>query len=244
MEVSIFKVFFSKRKECAWLNQLGKSGHLLLKIKDSKYYFLKNDNVYSYSLEHLGFSSQSEKAEEYYRSRAENGVKPIIYDKNWVYFVHENGDFEPDKNVIRKNASYHFWKMLYYYFFALCGCVFCGYQAFSIEFLKRVGQAGDGRITTLLSMSRSTSFYTALINVLKKIGNYLIKVFNGYFSIWTDIFGEYEPIAVISVIAPITVFLIVIGSFHFEEYLAHRSDNKVCILNVKNEKEICKSDAE
>ena len=99
MEVSVFKVFLSKRKECAWLNELGKAGHLLLKIKDSKYFFDKKNSVYSYSIEHLPFSSQSDEADDYYRSRLGEGIKPVVYDKNWVYFVFESENVELDSSV-------------------------------------------------------------------------------------------------------------------------------------------------
>lgn len=243
MEVSIFKVFFTKRKECAWLNELGKSGHLLLKIKDSKYIFEKNDSTYSYSIENLGFSSQSKDAEAYYALRVHDGIRPIIYDKNWVYFVSENKAIECSEKAILKNASFHFWKMFYCFFFAFCGCVFSGYQVFSIELLKRIGQIGDGRITTLLLMNRSNSIFTALLNALKRIINHLIKAINGYFSIWTEIFGEYEPIAVLSILIPITLLLLIFGAFHFDEYIHYRSYAK-STKEVKSKKECVADNAE
>ncbi len=236
MEVSVFKIFISKRKELEWLNSLGKDGHLLLKIKDSKYYFEKNDNVYSYSIENLGFSSQSDLASDYYLNQSKKGIRPIIYDRNWVYFVSENDVFTQDSVALKRNAKHHFWKMLYYFFFGFCGCIVSGYQAFSFEFLKRIEQVGDGRITSSFVMSRSTNTLTALLNVLKKMGNYLIKIVNGYFRIWTNIFGENEPVIVIAVVAPITVVLLIFGAFHLDEYLHFRTS--VRKLNDNNSKEI------
>jgi hypothetical protein len=235
--VSFFRVFFSRRKECEWLNKLGQSGHKLLRIKDSKYYFEKNDSTYSYFIEHLAFSSQSDLASEYYTSCIGRGIQPVIYDKNWVYFVSESEGLEMGSSAYMNNASFHFWKMFYYFFFSLCGCVFSGYQVFAIEFLKRIGQAGDGRITTFLSLGRSNSILVALLNVLKRIGNYLIKAINGYFSIWTNIFGEYEPIAVLSVIVPLTLILLTMVAFHLNEYISYRLDiKKISDINNKEER--------
>ncbi len=227
MEVKFFKVFFSKHKECQWLNELGESGHLLTKINDSRYHFEKSDeHKYKYSVEHLDFSPQSNDAQIYFKSRLNSGVKPLVSDNNWVYFVSENEGIELDNKVFKKNALYHFWRFIYTFFFAQCGSFLVGYHIFSIKLLERLGQAGDGRISSYLSLSRSTSILYALLNLFKRIGNYMIDVLNGYFKIWTHFFGESDPIAVISIVIPITIVLFLIAAFHFNEFLLYKKLSK------------------
>lgn len=243
MEVSYFKVFFSKRKEAIWLNELGEKGYLLKHISDSKYTFeYFEDQKYYYSVEHLDFSPRSERAEEYYKDRLELELKPIITDNNWVYFVRENKPLEYDENVNRNSASYHFWKMIYTVFFSFCGSVLCGYHFYAIGFLERIGQAGDGKISSYLSPTRSTSAFHAALNIVKRVANYMLDALNGYFKLWTYFLGENDAVAVISIVLPITVILLIISAFHMYEYLSYIKKPEEISLN--NVEELINEDAE
>ncbi len=245
MEVAFFKFFLSKRKEMIWLNKLGQSGHLLKKVNDSKYYFEKSDTEkYHYFIEHLKFSPRSDDAEEYFDSLSEINVTPVVYDKNWVYFVSSDEKYEPGRASFMNNANFHLVKLLYYFFFAVCGAVLCGYHAYSIDFLIRIGEAGDGRITKIISLSRSSNALYAVLNLFKRMCNYLIKLTNGYFKIWTNIFGEYEPIAVLSVAIPITVLLLIVGAVHLDEYISYRLEANKLNKSLSEDKESESNDAE
>lgn len=215
MDKSVFKVFFSKDKETKWLNQLGRDGYLLDSVNDSKYRFIKHEGkVFYYSIEYLDCSPRSEGANEYFKSREDLEIMPILASGNWVYFVSDKSEIECTEEICKKNSKVYFWRSLYLLFFAVCGSILCGYHAFMVDYLQIIEQAGDGQIEML-----STNGSIAILNLIKFGVNYILKAINAYFRIWTDIFGENDSVAVISAIIPIILILVVIATFNLDSYI-------------------------
>ncbi len=231
MKTSFFKIFFSKRSEEQWLNAMGEKGYALTEIKDSQYSFTLSDkDKYTYSIQYLDCSPKSEDAVNYFKSLEKDHIKPLVSSGNWVYFAKSNGTITPSSEVYRKNAVPYFWRALYLLFFAVCGAIVCGYQAFSIGYLERIGHTGKGMIEKTYEISQKGGFYNKLLNVVKHIGNALFKTLNEYFKLWTSIFGESDAIAVISIVAPITIVLLILGALNLERYFTYRSLRKKTMI--------------
>ena len=224
MEHSVFKVFFSKIKESEWLNKMGEEGYLLREINDSRYIFTKDqqaDTKYSYSIEYLDCSPQSEVAISYYSEREGCAIKPLISSGNWVYFVSSECKIKIMKEMYKKGAAFYLIRSLYLLFFAICASVLTGYQFFAKGFLETIGLHGDGKITNMLVKDSSTGFFDAIFNGLKAIVNHFFKMLNGYFNLWTNIFGKNDAVAVLSIVIPIVLILLVIAAFNVDEYLKY-----------------------
>ncbi len=222
MDKSVFKVFFSREKEADWLNRMGKEGYLLLAISDSKYKFSYTEGAkYWYSIEHIGCSPLSDEAVEYFKSREESGIMPVLSSSNWVYFVSTEAEIECTEDICKKNARFYLWRIIYLLFFSVCGAVLCGYHAFSIGHLQAIEQVGDGQIDLLATGTTMTLF-----NAIKIGFNYVLKAINAYFSIWTDLFGKNDAVAVIAAIVPIMLILLVIASFNLDSYILYTKKKK------------------
>lgn len=242
MQTSIFKVFFSKEKEEKWLNSMGEKGYSLVSINDSKYQFdINEENTYNYSIEYLSCSPRSEDAILYFKSREEDAIFPIVSSGNWVYFSKKDGNIVKNSDVYKNNSMFYFWRALYMLFFGFCGAVVCGYQAFAIGFLERIGHTGNGMISKTFEMSKSTNVLNKVLNVLKKIGNIFFKMINKYFEFWTNILGESDAVAVISVVAPLTALLLVLGALNLKRYISYRKLSKTattmdcCMIETEGE---------
>lgn len=235
MDKSVFKVFLSKRSERDWLNTMGNDGYLLTAINDSKYQFKKSDeHKYCYSIEYLDSSPQSDIAEEYFSSRRDEDIIPLVSSGNWVYFAKADGEIELKAEVYKKNSIFYKWRSIYLLFFAVCGAVLCGYQAFAIGYLDRIGYDGNGQIREMIELSDSGGFLVGLLNAFKNVVNFLLKMVNRYFKLWTDVFGESDAVAVISIAAPITVILLVIAAFYIDGYLDCKKSLKQCKLETSS----------
>lgn len=231
MEQSVFKVFFSKKKETEWLNNMGHSGFYLSYINDSKYVFdVREGHFYGYSIEYLNCSPESDDAISYYKQYEAQGVYPVVSSGNWVYFVSEDKPIVVTPESYKKNSLFYFWRVFYLLFFSLCGAIVCGYQAFSVGYLERIGQHGNGQIREVLNITGNN----AILDTLKKLGNFLIDFVNRYFKLWTNIFGESDAVAVISIVAPITLALLIIAGFNLNEYFIYRSLSKVSLPQNKH----------
>ena len=215
MDKSAFKVFFSKEKENKWLNEMGKHGFLLNSVNDSNYKFtFCEDKVFNYSIENLDCSPRSEEAVEYFKSREELGIIPILASGNWVYFVSEKEEIKCTEEICKKNGRVYFWRSLYLLFFAVWGSVLCGYHIFINSYLQAIEQSGDGQIELL-----ATNGGSAILNVIKIGFNFVLKALNAYLRIWTDIFGESDAVAVVAVIIPVVIIMLVIASFNLDSYV-------------------------
>jgi len=228
MKTVFFKIFLSKRSEETWLHSMGEKGYRLTNVSDSKYSFdYTKGSKYFYSIQYLDFSPKSEKADEYYQTLAKSNIIPIVTSGNWVYFFKEDEPINASAEVYQNNAMPYFWRMLYMLFFALCGAVVCGYQAFAIGFLERVGHEGRGLIERTYEISNEPELFNKLLNVLKFIGNAFFKMLNAYFKLWTNVLGESNAVSVIAIVAPITVVLLILAALNFERYFTY------CTLSKK-----------
>lgn len=224
MEKKLFKIFFSKEKELKWLNELGQKGYLLSSINDSKYTFNVYDGKeYYYSLEYLEYSPRSTSATDYYNSRMDDGVIPLLSSGNWVYFAKEGGEIASDAEIYKKNSRFYLWRIIYLSFFAFCGAVLCGYHAFAIGYLKKIGHVGNGQIREMLEITDKGSFLEGLLNALKSFANFFLSLINKYIAIWTKAFGESDAMAVISFAVPITLIVLIVLAFNIDEFIRCRS---------------------
>lgn len=227
MTKSFFKVFFSKSKEQDWLNELGKDGYLLKKISDSKYYFdISDSDKYTYSIEYLDCSPKSEMADEYYKSREEKNIVPIITSGNWVYFCGTNSIIEDCSEIYNKNSSFYFWRCFYLLFFSVFGAVLSGYQAFAAKFIPAVGHTGNGRFG-LLELEENAADFVAFLNVLKKWWNGILELLNNtYLKLLTNIFGENDTVFVQAIVIPLVIVLSILFALNFEQYILYRKKAK------------------
>ncbi|MBO5869940.1 MAG: DUF2812 domain-containing protein [Clostridia bacterium] len=224
MNSSVFKIFFSKISEEKWLNTMGEQGYSLTSVKDSKYTFTKHEGKkFNYSIQQLGFSPNSEDAMKYFKSLEKEGIKPFAFSGNWAYFAKDDGVITPSAESYKKNSIPYFWRALYMLFFAICGSVVCGYQIFAIGFLERVGYEGKGFIQKTFELSKDGGLRDGVVNILKGFGNAFFKLLNAYFKIWTNIFGNSDAVAVISIVAPITILLLIFGALNLQRYFSYRS---------------------
>lgn len=234
MATSFFKIFLSKEKENSWLNSMGEKGYKLIGLNDSKYTFeLIEGDTFSYSIEYLGFSPKSKQAIEYYEERAIDGIAPVLSVGSWVYFIKANDTIDVSSDVYKKNSSCYFWRAFYMLFFGMCGAIVCGYQAFSIRFLQHVGYDGNGLITTTYEMSQKSGILYKCLNVLRTIMNFVYKMLNAYFKLWTKEFGNSDAVAVISIIAPIAFILLVWGAIELYKYFSYKKLSKTAAVKVK-----------
>ena len=64
---------------------------------------------------------------------------------------------------------------------------------------------------------------------------------NGSFKIWTNIFGNNDAVAVISILIPIIILLLIFATFNLDEYygytklIAKSKKDKIEITSVKGE---------
>ena len=236
---SLFKVFFSKINEEAWLNSLGQEGYFLLSINDSKYTFqVQEGKIYNYSIQYLDYSPTSDKASEYYNTLKEDKTAPLVSSGNWVYFVNDEKPIEVTADVYKKNSIYYFWRILYLSFFTLLASVVCGYQAFAIKYLSRIGYSGNGQIRSTLKLTEKGTLFEGLFNAFKKFVNFLIRILNAYLRLWTKIFGESDAVIVIAFLIPVILILIAILGNYFNEYISHKSMQKKLTKQQTPETEI------
>ncbi len=220
MQTSFFKIFFSKTKEKNWLDKLGKQGYLLTEIKDSKYYFEHSEeHTYTYSIENLGASSESEIGMEYISSYKEKNVDFVLEKGTWSYFVSIDNEFIIEPSVYKKNNEVYIWRMLYLGFFAIASAVVFGYQLFATDFLVNIGHKSDGGLAYVPEESRLDAFQNACFKVLNQT----------YFIPFRLIFGLNDASVVISLVLPAMIILGVLFVFNLDEYLNNRSfyKNKV-----------------
>ncbi len=236
MATSFFKFFLSKEKEKLWLNSMGEKGYKLVGLNDSKYLFeLSDEHTYSYSIEHMGCSPRSENAVEYFDSLKVDGIVPVLSSGYWVYFVKEDGVINTTSQAYKKNSMCYFWRALYLLFFGMCGSIVCGYHAFAINFLSKSGYEGKGFIDKTYQMSTKTDILHKVLNLLRKSVNFLYEFLNKYFKLWTKEFGNSDAVAVISIVAPITVILLIFGAIQLEKYISYRKLSKSAAKSLKSE---------
>ena len=232
MDKSFFKLFKSHIKEYKWLNDLGAKGYLLKSINDGKYNFeISEEHTYSYSVEYLDFAVESDKAIEYYAEQKTKGIDAAVYSGNWVYFVKTDGEIEKVPGVYKNNAVPYGRKAFFELFFAFVGCIVTGYQIHMISFLNSVGQGGSSQVISFLTKDKG------ILGVLIQFVNILVKIGNGYFNIWFKLFGSYKPVAVIAVIAPITLVLLILGGCNVDNYAFFRHKYKKLKEKEKDEKD-------
>ncbi len=214
MEKSFFKIFFSKTKEKQWLDSLGEKGYLLVKIKDSKYYFeCSEEHSYSYSIENLGVSHESDVGIEYISKYSENGVDFLFEKGTWSYFVSVDNAISVTADVYKKNSDVYLWRMIYLGFFAVVFAVVLGYQLFATDFLVNIGHESDGAVA-----------YVVEENVFDKIENAVLKVLNNsYFVPFRVIFGSNDASVVIALVLPAVVILGILFAFNVDEYIVNRN---------------------
>ena len=224
MENSCFKIFISKNKECLWLNDMGKRGYKLIKIADSKYYFVhSNNNKYFYSIQHLGFATKSEQAEQYFSELEKNGVFPFLTGGDWTYF-YSMKPIEDTPEVYKKSSNVYFWRSLYLFFFSVVCAIVCGYQAFVGNFIKAAGHSGNGLIRSFEIKGVS------LLDTLKIWLNGIIEFLNNtYIKLFVNIFGESDASIALAVLIPILIILTVCFAINFNEYLVTKKRFKELI---------------
>ena len=215
MEKTYYRVFLSKNEEREWLNKNGEEGYLLTKISDSKYFFTHNKGKkYTYSIEYLNMPSESQAAEEYFDSRKNLGVVPIVSGGNWVYFACDKGAIRQTSAMYKKNSIFYFWRSLYLFFFAVFGSILCGYHVFATDYIGRAGHEGDGKID-LLEIEGS-----GFSDTLKEIWNNLLELLNAtYVKLFTNIFGENDAALVLAVLIPIVIVFGVLFALNLSEYI-------------------------
>lgn len=235
MEKSYFKVFFSKYKECDWLNRMGEKGYFLTKISDSRYYFKCSDeHKYKYSIEYLNVSAKSDEAISYYDSRRNYGVFPFISSDNWVYFYVEDGNIEDSLSIHQKNAVFYFWRSLYLFFFTLVSAVLCGYHYFAGDFIKRAGHSGNGSFGLL--EVKGTSF----LDTLKSLWNNVLEFINNtYLKLFALIFGENDSSIVLAFLIPVVIVLTVLFALNLNEFVTCKIKcKKFQAVKVKGEEDV------
>ena len=150
----------------------------------------------------------------------------MLSSGNWVYFAKEGSEIVSNYEIHKKNSIFYFWRIIYLSFFAFCGAVLCGYQAFAVGYLKRIGYVGNGQIREMLEITDKGSFLEGLLNALKGVVNFFLSLVNKYISLWTKAFGESDAIAVISIAAPITVIVLLCLAFNINEYIYCKQEAK------------------
>lgn len=227
MQKTYFKVFFSKIKECEWLNKMGDSGYRLIKVSDSKYTFAHSDeHKYCYSVEYLENSPNSDVSVEYYESRIPEGIKPVLVSGNWVYFMREDQPIVCSSSVYKQNAKFYLPRVLYLYFFSLVGCLVNAYQFYSIGYLDKIGHLSDEIVINPQEIEDAKNIFGKILNAAKGLLNKLIDLANDYFNLWFKAFGVNDAVAVISIVLPITLVVLIIASLNLDEYLKHRKLSK------------------
>ena len=235
MQKSVFKVFFSKNKENEWLNKLGALGYRLIGINDSNYTFEVDETKrYHYSIQYLDYSPFSDDATEYYQSQKENGTIPLVCSGNWVYFANGDGEIEPIAETYRRNALYYFWRILYFSFFTLLFSVICGYHAFAVKYLERVGYSGNGQIREMLEITDDGKTFEGLLNALKEVANFLLRLLNSYMKLWTNVFGESDAVAVISIAVPVILVLLAFLANYVNEFYTYKKLQRALEINGNN----------
>lgn len=239
MEHKYFRVFFSKIKEVSWLNKLGKEGYLLTKIADSRYFFTRNEGkIYSYSIEFLDASPKSDTAAEYFESKMEQQIYPVIAGKNWVYFVSEINAIEISADTYKKNSKFYFWRCCYLMFISVLGAIVCGYQAFASAFILNAKHTGTGNIA--ITKVKGNSFWDAICKAWNSILEFIN---NTYLHMLRVIFGESDAVFIIAVCLPVVIITAVLFAFNLNEYISFKG-LEYRTRHMKSEEEEAETNAE
>ncbi len=234
MVTKVFKLFFSHIKEEKWLNEMGQKGYFLTGLVDSRYTFEHDEaHTYSYCIQNIGASANSDIATEYFGRMQGEGINPIIASGHWIIFCKKDGEILPDAEVIKKNSITYKVRTLYYYGFSLVLALVSGYQLYAVNYLESVGYK-SGPIG-LLELAESESFLQKIGNAAKSVVNFLADSVNSYFNMWIRWLSKCQSptcttvehvcgsdaIRVLSVLIPILVILILFGTFNLDEWISH-----------------------
>lgn len=236
MEKRFYMIFFSKQKECEWLNDMGKKGFCLTKINDSCYHFtLYSKQVFHYSIEHLDFPVGSEKCNEYFEELSNNKITHLFTKGKWSYFYTISAAIVQNKNTLKNNRSVYGWRTFYLFVFSLISSIFCGYHVFASKYILNAGHTGTGRLQPF--KINDETYFNSLKELLNKFAEFLN---NGYLSVFRNIFGENDSAVVLAFLIPITIVLIVYFALNLNEcvrykYLIARAPNKQ-LEGIKNAK--------
>ncbi len=219
MNVSYFRIFFSRMKERSWLDKLGKKGYLLTDIRDNRYYFDINEgNEYFYAVEYLPAPYESNGAAAYIESRRASGSEPVFLNGRWIYFVSQ-AEIRFSKENAAPMAKVFGVRAFYTGFFGLIASAVTGYQVYAIDWLNAVGRSFSDQTIKTLTLN-GESIADKMLDALKYVLNLFIRLINLYFSLWYKLTGITSGgIAVISVIAPIAVILMIFCALNIDEGL-------------------------
>ena len=206
----IFKRFFSSQKECAWLNQQGAEGLLLLYRSESSYTFVQTEERWFYSVEWLDCSPESDRGEELIEARLEAGCTLAATYSLWAYFVSPE-PIEVPADVRRRIAHRYRNTAFLLYAADAVAAILMAYH-FAIRTFLETQQI----FMEAPTMESSSNF---IVNLARRLiyGGELI--LHRYSKLYANLFGDTKATTALSILVPLAIILAVLGALWTHEWL-------------------------
>lgn len=210
----IKKRFFSSIKECAWLNELGEKGFLLVSRKENSYTFEQTDKQLYYCVEWLDCSAKSEQAEEYISSLAEQGITLAATYSLWAYFVSET--CIPESETAKKRTAIHYRNIAILLYSAdAVVSIFIAYHLAIRGFLEK-------QYLFFEAPTREASS-NLIINLCRRLFYGAELLLYRYEQLCANLFGETKATLALGILIPLAIALSVVGAFWLAEWQKNRS---------------------
>lgn len=206
----IRKRFFSSRKECAWLNERGAEGLLLLFRDESSYIFEQTADRWFYSVEWLDCSPESDRGEELIEARVSAGCTLAATYSLWAYFVSKEAIVPPVDARKRTACRYRNTAILLYAADAIAA-ILTAYHLAIRTFLETQKIFLEAPV-----MEPASNF---IVNLARRLiyGGELILY--RYSKFCANIFGDTKATVALSILVPLTIILAVLGAFWTHEWI-------------------------
>lgn len=212
----IRKRFFSSANECAWLNEMGKKGYLLLYREENSYTFELTDDVLFYSVEWLDCSPESEDGEAMIQERFAQGASLATTYSLWAYYV-SSCAIPVSESALQRNAVRY--RNTAFIFFALdfIASLLIAYQFAIRGFLEK-----QSLFIEAPEFEKGANFLVNLAGRILYGGEVLLY---RYAKLFVGLFGETKATMVLSILLPLAVIFAVLGAVWLNEWLKNRSMN-------------------
>ncbi len=206
----IRKRFFSSQKECAWLNDRGAEGLLLLFRSENSYVFEQTEEHWFYSVEWLDCSPESDRGEELINARTADGCTLVATYSLWAYFASKEA-IEPTADSRMRTAHRYRNTALLLFAADAVAAILTAYHFAIRTFLEAQAIFLEAPV-----MEPASNFIVNLARRLIYGGELILYRYSKFCS---NFFGDTKATAALSVLVPLTVILAVLGAMWTNEWL-------------------------
>lgn len=207
---TIKKRFFASAKECAWLNELGQNGYLLVGRTENSYTFELTQRVLYYSVEWLDRAPECEESQLYIADCKNNGIELAATYSLWAYFVSAEPivmSDEAKKRVAVRYRNTALWLCLA----DLVTAILIGYHLSIRPFLEANSVVPEAPV-----LESSSNVFLQLVYRLWYGAE---KIFYYFAEFCTGIFGNTKAALTLGILIPLAVVLSVLSALWIREWV-------------------------